>query len=184
MSLKHGILGLLSYQPMAGYDLMKVFDHSLRFFWNAQTSQIYRELDSAAAAGLIAKEEERQRGKIVKTIYSVTAAGMAEFERWLAEVPAETPVRNVTLLRLFFHARLGRDAIGRFLEARKAVAHAGIDRLRAVISEVIPSYRSAGSLDEQCWSMAAEYGIAQWEAEARWAEACLARLEALGKEES
>ncbi len=42
--LKHGILGLLNYHPMTGYEIMLVFRDSLRFFWSAQTSQIYREL--------------------------------------------------------------------------------------------------------------------------------------------
>ena len=42
--LKHGILGLLNYRDMTGYEIMEVFRDSLRFFWNARTSQIYREL--------------------------------------------------------------------------------------------------------------------------------------------
>ncbi len=44
--LKHGILGLLNYHDMTGYEIMEVFRDSLRFFWSAQTSQIYRELQT------------------------------------------------------------------------------------------------------------------------------------------
>ena len=42
--LKHGILGLLNYHSLTGYEIMEVFRDSLNFFWSAQTSQIYREL--------------------------------------------------------------------------------------------------------------------------------------------
>ena len=42
--LKHGILGLLSYGDMTGYQIMTVFRDSLSHFWVAQTSQIYREM--------------------------------------------------------------------------------------------------------------------------------------------
>ena len=39
--LKHGILGLLNYGSMTGYEINKIFKDSLNYFWDAQTSQIY-----------------------------------------------------------------------------------------------------------------------------------------------
>lgn len=42
--LKHGILGLLNYGDMTGYEIREAFESSLKFFWPAQTSQIYSEL--------------------------------------------------------------------------------------------------------------------------------------------
>ncbi len=45
MALKQGLLGLLNYGEMTGYELAKAFNDSLSFFWQAQTSQIYRELN-------------------------------------------------------------------------------------------------------------------------------------------
>ena len=42
--LKHGILGLLNYGDMTGYEIKTAFEDSLNHFWHAQTSQIYREL--------------------------------------------------------------------------------------------------------------------------------------------
>ena len=44
--LKHGILGLLNYGDKTGYEIMTVFRDSLNHFWTAQTSQIYRELQT------------------------------------------------------------------------------------------------------------------------------------------
>ena len=39
MALKQGLLGLLNYGEMTGYELAKAFNDSLSFFWQAQTSQ-------------------------------------------------------------------------------------------------------------------------------------------------
>ena len=38
--LKHGILGLLNYHQLTGYEIMTTFRDSLLFFCNAQTIQI------------------------------------------------------------------------------------------------------------------------------------------------
>ena len=51
--LKHGILGLLNYGSMTGYDIMLTFRNSLNYFWNAQTSQIYRELQTMKKNGWV-----------------------------------------------------------------------------------------------------------------------------------
>ena len=49
MSLKHALLGLLTHQPMTGYELKQFFDSSIQHFWNAELSQIYPTLKSLEA---------------------------------------------------------------------------------------------------------------------------------------
>ena len=44
MSLRGAILGFLSFEPTSGYTLKQRFDGSVRSFWSATQSQIYREL--------------------------------------------------------------------------------------------------------------------------------------------
>ena len=52
MSLKHAILGLLTIQPMTGYELKhEAFDTSIAHFWQADQSQIYRTLDRMESDG-------------------------------------------------------------------------------------------------------------------------------------
>ena len=63
MALKQGLLGLLNYGEMTGYELAKAFNDSLSFFWQAQTSQIYRELNQLEAEGLV--YTERTTGRFV-----------------------------------------------------------------------------------------------------------------------
>ena len=187
MSLKHGILGLLSYGPMSGYDLTKAFGQSLSYFWAAQTSQIYRELEAMTGCGWIEIKEERQRGHMVTTLHTLTDAGRDELARWLEEPLEErSGTRSPFLLRLFFQSRAGLDSIRALVQARKLWAEAHAESLRETLALVIPERRE-GVDDELavfCWKQAAEFGLAQFEAETRWAEDCLARLEALKGEKA
>lgn len=53
MSLEYAILGFLNYKPQSGYDLKKIFDTSVRHFWAADQSQIYRILTRLTERGLV-----------------------------------------------------------------------------------------------------------------------------------
>ena len=107
MALKQGLLGLLNYGEMTGYELAKAFNDSLSFFWQAQTSQIYRELNQLEAEGLLHSRIEVQTGKPDKRVYAITAQGKAELDRWLAsDLSTEMmPTRSEVLLRIFFSGR-------------------------------------------------------------------------------
>ena len=67
--LKHGILGLLNYGDMSGYEIREVFKDSLNYFWTAQTSQIYRELGVLEKNGWIVKQTIEQDGKPNKYLF-------------------------------------------------------------------------------------------------------------------
>jgi len=56
LSLGNALLGLLNHRPMTGYDLKKMLDHPMGFFWAAQMSQIYRELNKLEKKVLVKSE--------------------------------------------------------------------------------------------------------------------------------
>lgn len=84
MSLKHGLLGLLNYGSMTGYELDKIFRDSLSFFWQAKTSQIYRELDTMECHGWLTSERIIQNDKPNKRVYTITDSGKEELGNWLS----------------------------------------------------------------------------------------------------
>src|SRR5271156_1253910 len=98
MSLRHALLGLLTAQPMTGYDLAKVFDRSVEFVWHAPHSQIYPELRRMEADGLIAAES-LFRGRRPKRVYAITADGRRELEQWVAEPSVPERVRDPQRLK-------------------------------------------------------------------------------------
>ena len=91
--LKHGILGLLNYGEMTGYEIMHVFRDSLSHFWTAQTSQIYRELQTLKNKGWVIDRCVPQTGKPDKKFFLLRKVGKKNFiggclkkEQWLKRI--------------------------------------------------------------------------------------------------
>jgi len=98
---RHAILGVLSLCPMSGYDVKKLIERSIAHFWNESYGQIYPILNRLAAEGFAERRREKQRGKPDRYVYSLTAKGRQELERWLAVPARQEPARSELLLKLF-----------------------------------------------------------------------------------
>ena len=83
MSLEYAILGFLNYRPLSGYDLKKVFDNSVRHFWPADQSQIYRTLAKLAEQGYVEQEIVRGLDRPDRKEYRITPAGQEALHTWL-----------------------------------------------------------------------------------------------------
>ena len=71
MPLKHAILGLLNYAEMTGYDIDRYFKSSIAFFWHAQTSQIYKELNTCTKHNWVDSEIVYQSDKPNKKVFHI-----------------------------------------------------------------------------------------------------------------
>ncbi len=112
MSLKHALLGFLSFGPATGYELKHVFENSIQHFWSADLSQIYRTLEGLKEEGLVTMRIEQQETKPPKHIYSLTKIGRAELIRWLTDPTVELPTtRNPFLFKIFFGALMPKETI-------------------------------------------------------------------------
>jgi PadR family transcriptional regulator AphA len=133
MSLRHALLGLLREQPASGYDLLRIFNHSLHNVWPATQSQIYPELGKLAGEGLLTVSARGARGR---KVYTLTDAGLGELRRWLRETEPELHPRSDALLRVFLLGALTRGQAGEYLAwlAQRATEdHAALGALEAVI---------------------------------------------------
>ena len=122
MSLRHALLGFLSIAPMTGYDLRKHMEESVAHFWPADQAQIYRTLGHLASDGLVDVRTIPQEGRPDRREHSLTDAGLAELDSWLAAPVEYVPPREVFLVRLFFVGRLGTDRVRAVLEERATEA--------------------------------------------------------------
>ena len=104
--LKHGILGLLNYTDMTGYDIKEVFKHSLNYFWSAQTSQIYRELQNIEKNGWAKSTLVEQTGKPDKKVFHITDEGKQELMHWLIFDDSGFTMRTPLLMKVFFMGEL------------------------------------------------------------------------------
>lgn len=88
MSLEHAVLGLLSYEPMTGYDIKKMVDLSVSHFWPAVQSQIYKTLGRMEADGWLTVETIPQEPRPPRKVYAITETGRTELLAWLEAPPA------------------------------------------------------------------------------------------------
>lgn len=109
MSLKLAILGFLSERPLTGYELKKEFDASVRFFWPADQSQIYRTLSKLVEEDLASCREELSQHILSLKRYSITEAGRRELQAWLEGPLVDTPVRDAGLIQIFFYGHLDKE---------------------------------------------------------------------------
>ena len=175
------LLGLLTIEPMSGYDLGLMIRGSVGHFWNESYGQIYPNLKRLAAAGLVTAKTERQKGKPDRRIYSITKKGRERLAEWLAVPPQAEIPRNELLLKLFFGAQVSPQTligyVERMAESERAVLHqlSGVEHEEIAKNEHYP--------DAPYWKMAARFGKLELKAHLRWAEETLAELNRMARKE-
>lgn len=177
MSLEHAILGFLQYGPSSGYDLKSAFDQSVRHFWPADQSQIYRTLARLSEHGWAEIEVVEQDDRPDKKLYRITEAGRRELTDWLLNPPLLKGGRNAFLVQVFFAGRLpNENVLNLFRQAA--------DRLRtelAVLEDVPENSQAilsqAPPREGFCWMLTLECGLHIAKAYLTWLESVIARLE-------
>ncbi len=139
MSLEHAILGFLNYRPYSGYDLKKFFDTSVRHFWPADQSQIYRTLARMNDKGWVMIEVIRQESRPDRKLYTITDAGRRELREWLVSPLAHEEHRSADMIQVFFAAQLSDEEILAIFERTAAILRSGLERY-ARIPRDIESY--------------------------------------------
>ena len=122
-ALHYIILGLLGAHPMSGYDIKRAFDRSLATYWNAGNSQIYTTLKALAARKLVSSETIQQEGRPNRRVYSLTPAGRAALDAWLAEPVPSRFTKDEFLTRLFFCGQTSDAVALRHLEEHERALH-------------------------------------------------------------
>lgn len=176
MSLKHAILGFLSYRSLSGYDLKKAFDGSVRHFWPADQSQIYRTLGQIVAEGL-AEREPGGEGARDRRPYTITEAGRDELRRWLATPLPPQDDRNPFLIQVFFAANLGRDEALLLVARHREQIHEQAAMYSALYQGVLAQRPNAPSDEAFFYSMLTlEYVLSLAPGYLRWLDAAVERI--------
>lgn len=90
-TLQYILLGLISHEDMAGYDIKKLFNTELSDFWHANHSQIYPELRRLEADGYIQSTTEIVGEKLEKHKYHITEEGTKLLHQWMNEPLQDVP---------------------------------------------------------------------------------------------
>lgn len=176
--LKHGILGLLNYQDLTGYEIMEVFRDSLNFFWSAQTSQIYRELQGLEKREWVRKTLVPQQGRPNKNVYSITEAGKKELLRWLSDDSSGINSRTSVLMKVFFLGERSKEENICYFKSLIEECEQFLKSLEPV-PKYIEDYSNMINAKEKAvyWQMTVDYGRRNMQMYIDWAKSCIERLE-------
>jgi DNA-binding PadR family transcriptional regulator len=182
MSLKHGLLGLLRYGSMTGYDLDKIFKSHLKSFWYAQTSQIYRELNKMEDNKWLSSEIVFQEGKPNKKVYSITDLGNDEFIKWLTDVEQNDAieVKQTFLMKMFFSADNDISITLKILEDFKESCQQRMQSLKVFVEDFDnPNTEKDPRKEANYWVATAEFGTMFHNMCIEWADKTIQRIKNL-----
>lgn len=177
MSLDFAILGFVSYLPLTGYELKKIFDKSVRHFWTADQSQIYRTLAQLTAEGLVEMQVVEQEDRPDRKVYSITPRGREALQDWVVGPFSGGEPRNAILLNTFFMGKCSDEQVlAKFEDAARLIrgllaAYEAAPKTIDEFSEQIHSRREAFF-----WTLTLEWGIKTGRANLEWVESVIERL--------
>ncbi len=175
LSLKYTILVALSEGPKTGYDVAKLFDKTIGFFWRARHSQIYRELAKLKEKQWVTSQEVEQSGKPNKVVFTITDEGREALFNWSREPNEPQELKDDFLIQLYRLESIDLEAFRENLMLR-------LESHRDRHSRYIEKYEllaGKDSLSDVGQKLALEVGI-RWERE--WTDWCSKALEQLSPE--
>ena len=177
MSLSYALLGFLNYAPLTGYDLKKILDDSVNFFWSAHTSQIYRELKALEKEGYIISTVKPSEKGPNRHEYSITETGISHLRNWLTEAHIDENIRNEFMVWLLFSSQIGKDELYLHMQKKLEEYKQEYQMLSQVENGIQDYVRMFGQEDEDFyWKMVLRRGFYDVEAKIRWAEDTLNML--------
>jgi DNA-binding PadR family transcriptional regulator len=179
LSLKHALLGLLTYEPMTGYELKQFFDSSVQHFWNAELSQIYPTLKALEELGLVEKHVELQESRPNRKVYEITPAGRDEFVRWVRTPQPLADMRDPFMIKVFFGTEVPVEdmlvLMRRQMEEHQKVLAFSETVLRARINDATKEHFSPRHA--LFWTLTLEMAAAYRRAYIDWCEKTMRLLE-------
>jgi DNA-binding PadR family transcriptional regulator len=134
------LLGLLHAGPMTGGQLVAAATDRFGAFFSVTRSQVYRELPTLTAAGLLRLGEQGPRAS---QQYVLTPAGKKAFRTWLTEDTGTDSLRSPLVLRLLHAGALPTEERKRLVHAGREVFAARLAAARATARGESDPYRRA-----------------------------------------
>jgi PadR family transcriptional regulator AphA len=152
------------------YDLKKMLDASVQFYWPATHSQIYRTLDQMLKDNLVTQEVIQQEQHPNKKVYHITNNGKQELRDWLA-TPQELPtIRHKLLVQLAWADQLENEEIISLLEAYVQKIEERLQEYHSQEQQAIISDYARTKREGYLWQRILDNGIEMYERELKWVQ--------------
>ncbi|MBN2533337.1 MAG: PadR family transcriptional regulator [Spirochaetales bacterium] len=167
MNIKYTILGFLSWRPLTGYDLKKLFIDTIFIYWSGNNNQIYRTLVQLHHEKLVTNEVQHQENGPTRKIYTITEKGLSELRIWVQSTPELPQLRNSFLIQLAWADQLGPEELDTLLKKYEDEIH--------VQSLMYHEHKKRNLVnpartkrETYLWSMISDNVIASYEHELAW----------------
>lgn len=167
MSIRHGLLALLSAGPRYGYQLRASFERSTGATWPLNIGQVYTTLSRLERDGLVQSLPEEEGGQ---RPYQLTDAGREELARWFA-----TPVTRTDRPRDELAVKLALALTTPGVDVRAVVQAQRSATMRA-LQEYTRLKAQPAEPTDLAWRLVLDSLVFQAEAEIRWLDHCEASL--------
>ena len=140
-SAEYAILGLLSQQPMHGYQIAQELapDRGLGLICPLGLSNVYFLLGNLERQGLIEVDQRQEDVYPPKTVFKMTPAGTQVFESWIWKPPGR--LRDVRLdfpLKLYFLWHEKVESIPRLLDDQIEFCKQYLSEWKALVDSAAP----------------------------------------------
>jgi DNA-binding PadR family transcriptional regulator len=171
MTVSYALLGLLHEADRHGYDLKQTYDRRFGATRPLRFGQVYRTLAQLQRDGLITIVGVESGAGPDRKRYSITAEGVTDLERWLAEPEEPQPQLQTVLFQKVVLALLSGKPAEEYLDAQRA-SHL------AAMRELTTARRNASLQD----GLLIDYQLFHIEADLRWIDHASGRLDTLAAE--
>ena len=166
-SIRHFVLGLLTRQPMSGYDI-KCFLKSLSWLIDSPSfGSLYPALHALFENGLVTVEVIPRQDKPPRKIYSITEAGQQALQEWMDQPIASDASLKAFVMRLTLASNLSHADLIAHLQQR----YAQVATHQLALEQTAKTMDESMDLGER---LALDYGLAVATAELAWLDGILA----------
>lgn len=153
-------LAVLSGGPASGYEIKKELEDGVyALFCDAGFGAIYPALARLAEDGLVDCDEQAQKKRPDKKVYSLTPAGQAALAEAVAALGVRHKVRSEFMLKLCFADLLSPEAVAGALAEKRADYQEALGRVDACLAGdwIGPGNRFIAGLGQALMRAAVEY---------------------------
>ena len=167
----HGLLGLLEPRPRHGYELRQAYEARFATARPLRSGQVYSTLARLERDGCVTPDGEAPGLGPERKLFAITPSGVDELERWLSGAePAHSYLQNVLFMKVVLALSSGRDA------------QALLDTQRDHhLAEMRVLTRLKSDPDVMA-TLRADFALFHLEADLRWIDFTVARLERINEE--
>jgi len=170
VSLRYFILGLLTRQPMSGYDIKHFLKGLSWLIGSPSSGSLYPTLRALLNDGLVTVEVIVRQDRPPKKIYTITARGRHELAQWFEQpVSPRTSSMKAFIMRLILTSNYSPAGLIAHLQQRRSE----VAGYQLVLEQTAAALDGGADLGQR---LALDYGMAIARSELAWLDRTLNQM--------